>query len=137
MSIDSELRNTSDRLLEQLTKLGELEAAKRDATPGSTEFVELSHQVETLAAELLGTSQRQSSLAAATEALKRIGADDAPSTPIAEIEPAREPNVILAEWRDAERRAAAATPGSAEEAASRRDVERLRDEYRRSFEAHR
>ena len=39
---------------------------------------------------------------------------------------------ILADWRDAERRAAGAVAGSAEEKAARADVDRLRAEYQRA-----
>ena len=41
MASEPELRDTSDRVLEQLTRLAELETAKRRATPGTAAFVEL------------------------------------------------------------------------------------------------
>lgn len=137
MSIESDLRNTSDRLLEELARLADLESAKRETKPGSHEFVDLSQKVEALAAELLGTSQRQSALAATTEALRKAGANGVTSTPIAEIPAAREPNAILSDWRAAERRLAAAEAGSVDHQVAQQDVERLREEYRRSFEARR
>lgn len=43
--------------------------------------------------------------------------------------------VILGEWREAERVLAGETPGSTGWETARADVERLRDEYRRAFEA--
>ncbi len=137
MSIEAELRGTSDRLLDQLTHLAELERAKRQATPGTPEFVELSRQVEAIATEVLGMSRRQSSLAAATKVLRDVGSPAAPTEPIAAMPEARDTQVVLAEWRDAERRLAAAAEGTPDHEAARADVERLRDEYRRSFEAHR
>jgi hypothetical protein len=45
--------------------------------------------------------------------------------------PRRDAVSILAEWRAAERRLAAAAPGSGDEHEARADSERLRDEYRR------
>jgi hypothetical protein len=137
MSIEGDLRQTSDRLLDELMHLAELESAKRDATPGTPEFVELSRRVEALAAEVLGWSQQQTELATATQVLREHGSPDAPTTPIAETPPIREPHVVLGEWREAERRLASTAPGSADAERARADAERLRDEYRRSFEARR
>ncbi|HEU4671708.1 MAG TPA: hypothetical protein VFS32_02300 [Candidatus Limnocylindrales bacterium] len=137
MSIDGDLRRTSDRLLAQLSHLAELETAKRDARPGTSEFVELSRQVEAVAAEVLGISQQQSQLATASRVLRQTGSDAAPSQPISATPPVREAHVILAEWREAERRLAAALDGSPDAELARADVDRLRDEYRRSFEARR
>lgn len=137
MSIESELRDTSDRLLDELKQLGELETAKRDATPGTPEFVSLSRQVEALAAQVLGSSHRQTELAATTRVLAESGIAQAPATPIAEVTPARDANVVLAEWRDAERRVAALPAGDPAGAGLRARIEDLRDEYRRSFEARR
>jgi hypothetical protein len=45
----------------------------------------------------------------------------------------REPHVILAEWRDAERSMEREPSGSAAWESARSDVERLRQEYRRAF----
>ncbi len=137
MSLEADLRDTSDRLLDQLDRLTELESAKRDATPGSPEFVELSRQVEGLAAEVFASSQRQTHLALATKVLVDTGAPGVPAEPIAELDPARDPHVVLAEWRDAERRLSTSPEGSAEHDAASKDIDRLRDEYRRSFEARR
>ena len=137
MSMEADLRQTSDRLLDQLTHLAELESAKREATPGTPEFVELGRQVEAAAAEVLGRSQEQLQLATAARILRDQGSPNAPSRPISETPPAREAHVVLAEWREAERRLASAAPDSSEASLARGDVERLRDEYSRSFEARR
>jgi hypothetical protein len=51
--------------------------------------------------------------------------------PIRDTPPRRDAVIILAEWRAAERRLAAAAIGSEDEGAARTDVERLREEYRR------
>lgn len=137
MSIDADLRQASDRLLGQLTRLAELEGAKRDATPGTPEFVELSRQVEAVAAEVLGTSQQQTQLASATQVLRKTGSNEMPTRPISATPPVRDPHIVLSEWRDAERRLASAAPGSSDAELARADVERLREEYRTSFEARR
>lgn len=55
--------------------------------------------------------------------------------PIEEVVPSREIQVILAEWRDAERRTIEATAGSAEHAQAEADANRLRAEYRRTYQS--
>jgi hypothetical protein len=137
VSLESELRSASDHLLDELNRLAELEGAKRDATPGTPEFVELSRKVEAMAAQILGYSRRQTDLATATEVMVDQGVAGVPSTPIAEIRPARDPNLILAEWRDAERRHAQLEAGSPEAGRLREQIDDLREEYGRSFEARR
>ena len=57
--------------------------------------------------------------------------DIAVDQPIRDTPPRRDAVIILAEWRAAERRLAAAEPGSEDEGAARSDVDRLREEYRR------
>jgi hypothetical protein len=137
VSLESDLRTTSDNLLENLNRLAEFESAKRDSVPGSPEFVELSRKVEAMAAQILGFSRRQTELAAATEVIVDKGIAGVPSTPIAEIPPARDANLVLAEWRDAERRLADLDRGSPEAGRLREQIDDLRDEYARSFEARR
>jgi hypothetical protein len=137
VSLESELRDTSDRLLDELKQLGDLETAKRDATPGTPEFVELSHKVEALAAQVLGSSHRQSELAATTRVMAESGMPNTPQTPIVNVLPPRDPNVVLADWRESERQLGGLAPGAAEAEPIRRRIEDLRDEYRRSFEARR
>ncbi|HET7026644.1 MAG TPA: hypothetical protein VFI28_03020 [Candidatus Limnocylindrales bacterium] len=137
MASEPELRETSDRVLEQLTRLAELETAKRQATPGTAAFVELSRSVEAIAAALLGSAREQTDLANTTRDLLEAAVPGRPTTPIAEVQPSREPSAILAEWRDAERRIAELEPGSPALEDIRRTIETLRDEYRRAFEARR
>jgi hypothetical protein len=137
VSLESELRSTSDNLLAELNRLADLESAKRDAIPGTPEFVELSRKVEDLAAAILGYSKRQVDLAAATEVLADKAASSRPSTPIAAIDPARDPSFVLAEWRDAERRLAELEPGSPGADRLREQIDDLREEYGRSFDARR
>jgi hypothetical protein len=137
VTLESELRDTSDRLLDQLKLLADLETAKRDATPGTPEFMDLSRKVESLAAELLGSSHRQTELAAATRVMTETGMDNAPKTPISEVDPPRDPSAVLSEWREVERGLSTLRDGSTEAQAARVRIEQLRDEYRRSFEARR
>jgi len=60
------------------------------------------------------------------------GGPQAPTTTIEETQ--RSVSAILTEWRDAERRIAAAEPGSAEEAEARALSDSLREEYQRAYE---
>jgi hypothetical protein len=129
MTSEAELRTTSDSFLSRLSKLGELESLKRTLTPGTPEMIRVSLEVENLSREVLRVAMRQSELA---EAARKQ--DSATVRPIAVIPP-RDMTVILADWREAERGLGGATPGTAEWEAALADVERLRDEYRRAFEA--
>lgn len=125
------LRTASDAMLMALEELERLELAKRDEQPGSEQFLKLARQIRDLAGELLMTSSSQEKLAA-------IAADDDPGglvTPaISEVPPVRELHLVLAEWRDAERRLGAAQPGTEEALEAERDVRRLRTEYRTAHE---
>ena len=129
MATDRELRATSDELLGKLAALHDLEVKKRAATPGSPEFIDLSRAVETAARDVLGSTIRQTDIAVET-----IARTDISGRPIEEIAPPREVPTILAEWREAERRLAAATPESDDFRAAAMDVNRLRDEYRAAFD---
>ena len=132
MSTDPELRATSDGLLAKLGRLHDLEMRKRTVTPGTPQFIELSRDVEAAAREVLGATARQTDLAVET-----ITSPDPSGRPIEAIEPPRDVPSILAEWREAERRLGAAAPDSETFRQAAADVERLRAEYRRSFDAHR
>jgi hypothetical protein len=61
-----------------------------------------------------------------------LGSPQAPDVPIEAMK--REVRDILADWRDAERRAGLAQPGSPDALAAAADVKRLRAEYREAFE---
>jgi hypothetical protein len=129
MTSEAELRTTSDGFLARLSKLGELESLKRTLTPGTPEMIRISQEVENLSREVLRVAMRQSELA---ETARQQ--NSATVRPIAAIPP-RDTTVILADWREAERGLGAATPGTAQWESALADVERLRDEYRRAFEA--
>jgi hypothetical protein len=125
----AELRGASDQLMERLDRLYELESRKREIPPDGPEFIRLAREVEDLSRALLFTSGEQVELAEQVQAAIKAG-DSAIDLPIRETPPKRDAVAVLAEWRAAERRLAAALPGSHEEAAARGDVDRLRAEYR-------
>jgi hypothetical protein len=129
----SALRATSDALMADLETLESLEEQKRQLPPGDPQLLELATAVEEIARRLLGKSVRQRELSAVAQQLARAGSRAAPGTSIADTP--REIHLILSDWRDAERRARAAEPGSAEALAAEDDLDRFREEYRSAHEA--
>jgi hypothetical protein len=133
MSLEKELRSTSDSLLRALDRINDLESEKRSLPTGSERFVELAHEIERLALEVLRHTQDQASLADTTEA--RAAAGGGLGRPVDAIPPApRELSAILSDWRDAERALAAADPATEGAAIAASDVRRLREEYRLAHE---
>ena len=130
MDLEQDLRYTSDEMLRMLERLRALEMRKRKMTPGTDEFKKLAEEVERLANSVFDHSRDQDRIAADAVELRRHNVIESP--PIDEIPPVRELHLILAEWRDAERRAAEAVPGSAQASDAEGDVQRLRLEYRRA-----
>jgi hypothetical protein len=136
MSLESELRQTSDSLLRALDRLHDLEEEKRTLPTGSPQFVELARQIEDMALEVLRRTEQEGDLAADTEARREAGGgvgrsiDDTPGQP-------RDLATVLNEWRAAERRLAAAPAASVESAAAAGEVRRLREEYRMGQELRR
>ena len=128
----SALRATSDALMRDLETLESLEQQKRNMTPDDPRLVQVAADVEALALRVLGTTVRQRELAEVAHEVVENGSPDAPTHPIAGTP--REIHVILAEWRDAERRASEASPHSADAAAAEAEVDRLRAEYRHAHE---
>jgi len=127
------LRETSDALLRDLDVLVAIEEEKRTLQPGDPRLVELADRVDALAAQVLGISGHQRDLS--RQATAQVEAAS-PAAPEQSIEDTPRPlYAILTEWRDAERRAVAATPGSAEAIEANALVARLRDEYRAAQEA--
>src|SRR5687767_967152 len=98
------LQDTSDALQAALEELIVLEERKGDLSPGDPELVELSARIEDIAEQVFGATAAQRELAERAEAQGQ-------NRPV--VRP-RAASVILREWRDLERRAAAATPGSDE-----------------------
>jgi hypothetical protein len=116
--------------MRDLGQLEELEREKRELPADDPRLVQIAADVETIALRVLGSTVRQRELA--EDARERTG--DSPPADEGPADVPREIHVILAEWRDAERRATEARPGSAEIAAAAAEVERLRAEYRNAHE---
>jgi len=128
----SALRATSDALVRDLERLALLERAKREMSPEDARLVDIAAEVEQLALRVLGQSVRQRELTEDARELVEADAPDAPRRPIADTP--REIHVILAEWREAERKAVEAASGSAAARAAKSDIDRLRAEYGRAHE---
>jgi hypothetical protein len=126
MPQSEELERTSDVLLAQLEELEELEKSKRDVPDGSKAQLRLSRQVESLARKVLRTAGDQTELVETIAEMADVPGGGGTS---------REPHLILAEWRAAERAMEQETPGTTGWEAARTEVERLRNEYRRAFRA--
>ena len=126
------LREASDALIRDLDALAVLEDEKRQIVPGNPRLMDLAEQIEMVASRVLATSARQREL---TEEVQDLASTGAPSAPGKTIEQTVRPIAeILADWREAERRAEAAEEGSAEAREAEVLVDLLRDEYRRAHE---
>jgi hypothetical protein len=125
------LRLTSDALLSDLEQLESLEQEKRTVEPSDPRLVDLASQIERIARRLLGEAVGQRRLTEQRHVAVASGAPGAPDTPIAETH--RDMRLILADWRDAERRLAESRPGSSEAALAATDVEGFRTEYQAAF----
>ena len=125
----SDLRHASDELMARLDRLYELESRKRELRPDRSEFVRLAREIEDLSRALLFSSGEQVELAEEIHADVKSGNISA-DLPIRETPPKRDAVAVLAEWRAAERRLAAAKPDSNDETEARAEVDRLRGEYR-------
>ena len=127
----AELRATSDLLLLDLEALGDLEEQKRLTPHGDPKLVDLAARIEEIAQRLLQGSRRQRELTEAVTDAADAGKVDVTAT----IDTQRSVSAILTDWREAERLAAEAAPGSPERANAETMAERFRDEYRVAFEA--
>ena len=123
------LREASDMLMQRLDRLHELESRKRELPPDRPEFVRLAREIEDLSRALLFSSGQQVELAEAVHADVKAGDIEA-DIPIRDTPPKRDAVGVLAAWRAAERRLAAAEAGSEDEAAARAEIEKYRAEYR-------
>jgi hypothetical protein len=129
------LRNVSDALMRDLEALVTAEQEKRNVAPGDPRLVTLAAEVDQLARRVLNLTARQQDLAEGVHEQAVEGGADAPTETIEETH--RAIGLILSEWRDAEREVAAAAPESAEAETARATADRLREEYRRAYEARR
>ena len=128
MGSEQQLRSTSDQVLDTLDKLHELEVEKRSIPPTDPRFHQLAREVQQLADGLTSTAEVQAELGEKVAEKHDMAGNEAPAID----ETQRDVMTILADWRDAERRAAGAVARSASEKAAKADVERLRAEYQRA-----
>ena len=133
MEVEQDLRTASDRVMRTLERLHELETEKRGIEPGTARFRKIAREVERLSASVFDDTHAQEQLAERTVVLREQAG--VVLQPIDDIEPSREIQVILAEWRDAERRMSEAKPNSADHARAAADADRLRAEYRRTYQS--
>jgi hypothetical protein len=126
----ADLREASDLFVQRLDRLQDLETRKRELPPDEPEFVRLAREIEDLSRALLWSGSQQVELAEAVHREAKAN-DIAVDQSIRDMPPRRDAVSILAEWRAAERRLAAAEPESDDEQVARAETERLRDEYRR------
>src|SRR5688572_6621114 len=111
MELETDLRLASDRMLTTLDQLETLENEKRTLEPGSERFNRLAREIERLAAAVFAQTHAQQQLGEQARVVaERTGAT---MTPIEATPNLRELHVILADWRDAERRLLNAAPDSA------------------------
>ena len=123
------LRRASDMFMQQLDRLYELETRKRELPPDEAEFVRLAREIEDLSRALLFAGGQQVELAEEVHSDVKNG-ETIVDQPIRDTPARRDAVVVLADWRAAERRLAAAMPDTDDERDARAAVERLREEYR-------
>ncbi len=126
----ADLRRASDEFIRRLDQLYELERRKHELPPDQAEFIRLAREIEDLSRALLFVGGQQVEMAEEVHADVKEGAT-AVDQPIRDTPPRRDAVLVLAEWRAAERRLAAADARSEDERAARTEVDRLREEYRR------
>lgn len=126
------LRVASDTLLDDLDALAALEEEKRGVDPDDPRIVDLSRRIEALAQRVLEGSAEQRRLTVEINRAARSGTkpDDRPIE-----ETPRTVSAVLDAWRAAERELAGTIDGTPEREIAKGKVERLRDEYRRAYEA--
>jgi hypothetical protein len=125
------LRSVSDTLLNDLDRLTLLEQQKRIMKPEDPRTTELAAEVTEIASRVLSNTVVEEQI---TRSAMEAAEADAPDAPVHSIEETpRQMHTILEGWRAAERRAAAATPGTAEHAAAMLEAEKLRQEYQKRY----
>ena len=136
IELSQRLRRTSDEILARLDELEDLEIEKRRLEVGTPAFLALADRIGELSQDLYDASQLQKSIAQQTADVKLTEPGQALALPIEDV-PTRDLQSILAEWRDVERRLPDVRPDSEEGRRLQSASERLRMEYRASFEVRR
>lgn len=129
---EEELRRRSDQIIESMAQLANLEVDKREAQPGTAAFVRTAKSVREQARVLLELAGDEERLAERLQTLRDQAAGAVPERSIAQVPGVRPIQVVLAEWREAERRMLHAETGSEAERAAKADAVRLREEYQRA-----
>ena len=130
---EQELRRRSDQIIEAIGRLSNLEVDKREIQPGTPEFVGTATSVKRAAQQLLDLATDEERLAERLQILRHSAKGAVPERSIAEVPGARPIKVVLAEWREAERRMEAEA-GTEAERIAKADAERLREEYHRTVD---
>jgi hypothetical protein len=117
-------------LLLDLQALADLEEQKRGTAHGDPKLVDLAARIEELAQRVLAASRHQRELTESINEAAEVGEVE----PDASISEARSAALILADWREAERLAREAEPGSLQAIEAEGLVDRFREEYRSAFE---
>ena len=124
MSEESELRATSDSMLQMLDRIKDLESRKREEVVGTERFSRLAWEVNEAARLVQRWAELQ--LRQANQARAEDGSSAA--LPLVAISP-RRLDVVLAEWRQAEIVLSQAQPESPAADRAAEEVARLRREY--------
>lgn len=132
MDLATQLRTTSDTLLQALDRLAELETEKRQLQPGDPRLVELARTVERISNEITGLTGAQREMTETENALVSAGSASAPTHSIEDT--TRPLAVVLEEWRRTERDLEALPEDSDERQRLRARSQELKAEYRRGFE---
>ncbi len=127
---DTLARATSDELMAALERLARLETRKRLVRTDSPDFVALAETVQAEAVMIGRWTSMQLSIALDTA--REVAAGLMSGEPVERL-PARPLSRVLAEWREAQYRLDTAGAGTTESQAAAKDIDRLREEYRRSF----
>jgi len=123
---EGDFRATSDRMLDALAKLREIEEGKRRVPIGSPEFIRLADLALEVAGRVASWSAMQDRLARAAPAA--VASGEVAPTAIEEVE-SRPSHLILADWREALTRLRGAAPGTEEATLASGDAERMRLEF--------
>ena len=129
------LRDVSDALMHDLEALMAAEQQKRAVSPDDPRLLTLASEVDAIARRVLGLSEQQQDIAEDVHAQAMTGAPNAPTQSIDQSSNHRPIGAILAEWRAAERESTTAPAGSEEARTARMWADKLREEYRRAYEA--
>jgi len=128
---ESELRATSDEMMQVINRLRDIEMAKRAEPMGSLRFTELVQEATVLSRLVFRWGALQEEVSRIVQ--ERIQRGEAPDRSIEQVEP-RRLDRILAAWREAEFRFSSADVDSPARDQAVDDLERIREEYREGHE---